>query len=423
MLAWISVAEATLKRLAGPASALSLILLVSCAQETTPPPAATITPAPTAVAAASFSGTDANLTSQQLETLVGPVALYPDDLLALVLPASTQPLQVVDAQRLLEQRKTDPSLQPRKTWDPSVVALLNYPEALGRMTADLTWLQQLGTSVVSQRAGIMDAVQAFRKKALDAGNLKSDDKQTVSVQPAVAQSPQTIVIEPASQQVIHVPTYEPSTVTYPPPPGYPYPYYPYYWSAPYPYYYSPAAPFFMGTFVGVAIGYGCDWDDHDIYHGDINVDNININRDQAKQRLEERRNSNLTNQIRRNPENVWQPDRSGLSQAQASGRFTRSASQQPAGGGRNIGAGAGDGAAATARGGRATGGDASRAGRQDFDRTSRSSVGGDRSYGGSSSGAFSGIDRGGAAASRYSARGAGSMGGGFRGGGRGGGRR
>lgn len=406
-------AGAGLKRLAVTASTLALALLAACTPDA--PPATTTAPASTGAAAVSFSGTDTNLTPAQLETLVSRVALYPDDLLALVLPASTQPLQVVEARRFLEQRKANPSLQPPKTWDPSVVALLNYPEALTRMTADLTWLQQLGTSVVNQQAGVMDAVQAFRKKVLDAGNLKSDDKQIVSVRSDGSDASQVIVIEPARPQVIYVPTYEPTTIVYAAPPAYPYPYY---WSAPYPYYYDPAAPFFMGATFGVVIGYGCAWDDDDIYHGDINVENVNINRDELKQRLDNRQNSTLANEIRRNPENVWRPDRSGLSQAQASGlASSRSVLQQSAANGRGVGAGAGDSAGATALGGRAPGDAVSRPGRQDLaDPTARSDFGGDRSYRTSSSGAFSGIDRG-AAVSRYSARGAGSMGGGFRGGG------
>jgi hypothetical protein len=416
LTALIGSARGSRKRLAVAVSALSLALLMACTPEAPPP--TTVAPA-SPRAALPFSGTATNLTAAQLELLVGPVALYPDDLLALVLPASTQPLQVVDAQRFLEQRKTKPSLQPPKTWDPSVVALLNYPEALARMTADLTWLQQLGTSIVNQQAGVMDAVQAFRRKAFAAGNLKSDDKQTVAAQTSGADAPQTIIIEPASPQVIYVPTYEPTTVVYAPPPGYPY--YPYYWSAPYPYYYSPAAPFFMGASVGVVIGYGCDWDDDDIYHGDINVENVNINREQAKERIENRRSSNTASQIRRNPENVWRPDPSGLSRAQAgAGTASGSALQQAAADRRGSGASPAERAALN---GRASGDTASRSGRQDLGAPSSSGdFGGDRSYRGSSSGAFSGADRG-AAASRYSARGAGSMGGGFRGGGARGGRR
>jgi hypothetical protein len=287
------------------------------------------------------------------------------------------------------------------------------------MNADLTWLQQFGTSVVNQQAGVMDAIQSFRKKVLDAGNLKSDDKQNVSVQSGGSGAGQVIVIEPAKPQVIYVPTYEPATVIYAAPPGYPYPFYPYYWSAPYPYYYDPAAPFSMGAFVGVAIGFGCSWSDHDIYRGDINIDNININRNEVRQRIENRQNSNVANQIRRNPENVWRPDRSALKRAQSGGgTASRLALEQSTAAGQGIGAGA------VARSDGAPGDGFSRPGGLDLtDRSSMTDFGVDRSYRGSSQGAFSDIDRG-AAASRFSARGAGSMGGGFRGGGyRGGGGR
>ena len=70
------------------------------------------------------------LTNAELESLVGPIALYPDDLLAIVLPASTFPLQVVQAKRFLENLESDPSLKPDESWDDSVVALTNYPEVV-----------------------------------------------------------------------------------------------------------------------------------------------------------------------------------------------------------------------------------------------------------------------------------------------------
>jgi Protein of unknown function (DUF3300) len=238
------------------------------------------------------------------------------------------------------------------------------------MTADFTWLQQLGTSVVEQQAAVMDAVQSFRRKVLEAGNLKSGDKQNVSVQPGGADAQQVVVIEPASPQAIYVPTYQPATVAYAASPGY---VYPYSWSAPYPYYYDPAATFYMGAFVGTSIGFGCSWYTHDIYRGDINVENVNvnnINREQAAARVNNAQNSDLANQIRQNPENVWRPDPAAVSRAQA-----------------NVSS------AAATRGATA--------------RTNLNTA--------ATSGAFSGVNRG-AVAGAYSARGAGSMGGGFRGG-------
>jgi hypothetical protein len=216
----------------------------------------------------------------------------------------------------------------------------------------------------------MDAVQSFRRKAFDAGNLKSDDKQLVSLRSGVSGAPDVIVIESADPETVHVPIYEASNAIHPGAP------YPYSWSAPYPYYYDSWAPYYVGAFYGALIGFGCDWDDDDIYRGDID-------REKVKQRIEDRRNSNMAEQIRRNPENRWRADRSGLERARASGGAARAAVQQRTASGATRGA--------------------------------------DHAL---SSGAFSGIDRG-AAASRFSARGAGSLGaaraGGFRGGG--GGRR
>jgi hypothetical protein len=349
--------------------------LAACEPQSTPP---TAPAAPGPSAAAPFSGVEINLSAQQLETLVGRIALYPDDLVAVVLPASTQPVQVVEAHRLLEQRKSNPQAQPPRTWAPSVFALLNYPEVLALMNADLTWTEQLGTSVINQQAAVMDAVQSFRKKALDAGNLKSNDKQTVTA------ANQVVVIQPASPEVVYVPSYNPTTVVYESP-GYPYPYY---WSAPYPYYYSPYAPYYTGAAYGVSVGFTIGWYEHDIYHDDIHIDEAD--REAARQRVEERRTAREEN--RPNRENVWQPDRT------ARDRAGTGAASALAGTDRSR-AGAGAGAADLAREPR--------------------SMGTDR---GRSAEAFSGVDHG-AAASRYAARGSSSMagrGGGF-GGGRGGG--
>ncbi|MBP2312637.1 DUF3300 domain-containing protein [Azospirillum soli] len=230
----------------------------------------------------------AKMDSAQLQTLVGRIALYPDDLLAIVLPASTQPLQVVQAQRLLEQRRSNPKLTPPKSWDPSVVALLNYPDALKVMNDDLDWTQQLGEAVVRQQDGVMDAIQGFRQKAFAAGNLRSNDKQTVTTQK------ETIVVRSADPTVVYVPTYNPATVVYVTPPAAPPPYY---WSPPYPYYYDPAATFFTGAVFGTALGFALSWDDHDIYHGDVNINrNVNINTQNVRTRIDS---------ISRNRENRW----------------------------------------------------------------------------------------------------------------------
>ena len=87
---------------------------------------------------------DPLLSSAELQDLVGPIALYPDDLLAIVLPASTYPLQLVQAQRFRDDLKNDSSLQPEESWDDSIVALLNYPEAVELLNDDLDCTWRLG---------------------------------------------------------------------------------------------------------------------------------------------------------------------------------------------------------------------------------------------------------------------------------------
>ena len=215
------------------------------------------------------------LTQEQLIDLVAPIALYPDDLLAIVLPASTFPLEIVQAARFLEKRKTDTSLKPSASWDASVLGLLNYPEAVARMSDDLEWTEKLGTAVVNQQNDVMDAVQAFRLQAYGAGNLSSNEQQTVSQETVESDSGaqrEVVVIQSANPEVIYVPQYDPSVVVvsgYTGPP-------PIYYSPPYPYYYSPAATFFTGMFVGAAIGYAFNWGRYDIsYNRNVN---INVNR-------------------------------------------------------------------------------------------------------------------------------------------------
>jgi len=135
------------------------------------------------VAVAPGSTVDATLLgTAELEELVGPVALYPDDLLAIVLPASTYPLEIVQAARFLEEQKTDSSLKPDESWDDSVVALLNYPEVVQMMNDDIDWTWRLGEAVIAQQSDVIAAVESFRDRAYAAGNLKSDDRQTVTVE-------------------------------------------------------------------------------------------------------------------------------------------------------------------------------------------------------------------------------------------------
>lgn len=213
--------------------------------------------------------------TSDLDALVGPIALYPDDLVAIILPASTNPLQIVQAERFLEKRKTDPKLAVDEGWDDSIKSLVNYPEVIQKMNKDLDWTTALGEAVVSDQGAVLEAVQVFRRKTQSVGNLKSDTKQTVVVEKEV------IKIVQADPQVIYVPQYNPTTVVVAS--TAPYAYYP----APYPVYYYPYPPgaaFATGLIWGAAISSA--WNGghyHADYHGgsaNINIDrsnNINVN--------------------------------------------------------------------------------------------------------------------------------------------------
>jgi hypothetical protein len=228
-------------------------------------------PAAPATAAAPAS---AEYSAKELEQLVGPIALYPDDLLAIILPASTYPLDVVKAQRFLEKYKADSNAKPDPGLPEPVRNLLNYPDVVQKMNDDLDWVQSLGEAVVSQQAAVMDAIQTFRRKASAAGSLKSDDKQIVVTEQEV------IKVVPADPQVIYVPQYEPTTVVVQSAP-------PVYYPTPYPCYYYPYPPgaaFATGLFFGAMTAWAFNWNSSHI-EADVNInrtDNINVNRDNPR---------------------------------------------------------------------------------------------------------------------------------------------
>lgn len=196
----------------------------------------------------------------ELEELVGPIALYPDDLLAIVLPATTYPLQLVQAERFLQDLQNDASLEPDESWDDSIVALLNYPEAIELLTDELDQTWRLGEAVVAQQADVVTAIENFRDRAYAAGNLKSDTHQTVS------QNEGVIEITPVEEDVIYVPYYEPErVVVYQPSPVY------YYYPRAYPVYYYPYSyghSFRHGFFWGVTTAFTVGWftDSLHVYH-------------------------------------------------------------------------------------------------------------------------------------------------------------
>src|SRR5689334_10302889 len=109
------------------------------------------------------------LSDEELETLVARVALYPDDLVALVLAGSLYPLQIVQAQRYLDDVKTKKDLKPDASWDGSIISLLNYPQIIKMMNDDLTWTQSMGEAVVNQQKDVLVAIQQLRDKAVAQG--------------------------------------------------------------------------------------------------------------------------------------------------------------------------------------------------------------------------------------------------------------
>jgi len=361
--------------------------------------------------AASAAGQTAPAPSaEELETLVGPIALYPDDLVAIILPASTNPLQIVQVDRFLEKRKQDPKLPIDENWDEAVKNLANYPDVIKMMSNDLDWTSDLGEAVVADQGAVLSAIQAFRRKAQSAGNLKSDDKQKVEVEKEI------IKIVPADPQVIYVPQYNPTTVvTYSTVPVYGY------YPAPYPAYYYPYPPgaaFATGLIWGAAIGaawggaWGVGWGNNEInINRNTNINTGDINRGD--------RGQGNRGQGNRGGQSAWKSDKKP-GQVRTGGTRPTSASGARVGD-RPGGAGAGSrpgGAAGGAGGGRPSTG----AGGRDFGAGASASP--RSSGGGASGGAFGGYGSGSAAradssrgASSRSSMGGGSYGGGARAGG------
>lgn len=207
--------------------------------------------------------TTAVLGAAELEKLVAPIALYPDPLVATLLPASAYPLEIVQAARLMKDPQKAAQVQSQP-WDKNVKELTQFPDVLTRMDTDLNWTTQLGQAFVNQPQDVMDAIQAFRRKAQEAGTLKTTPQQVIIVTNAVVEKTyqtqivyvtNTVVqIQPSNPQVIYVPTYSPTVVTSPPPSSS-----------------SDAAEtlltFGMGIALGAVIANNCDWHYGGVYWG------------------------------------------------------------------------------------------------------------------------------------------------------------
>ncbi len=208
-------------------------------------------------AAPAYSSTQAAFSNAELDQMLAPIALYPDELLSQILMASTYPLEVVQAARW---SRANPDMQGEDAvsavvsmdWDPSVKSLVAFPDVLQQMDEDLDWTQRLGEAFLADQDGMMASVQRLRGAALQAGNLASGDEIVVS------REGEGIAIDSPSPDTVYVPYYDPNAVygswwwpSYPP----------VYW-APWPGYYSGGYGFAwtIGIPVGVDFFYGdFDW--------------------------------------------------------------------------------------------------------------------------------------------------------------------
>ena len=166
-------------------------------------------------------------TPDQLDSLVAPIALYPDPLLAQTLAASTYPLEIVQLHQWLakhsdEKEKKLAEKVAEQPWDPSIQAMAALPDVVKRLADDIQWTTELGNAFLAQEADVMQAVQRMRVKAQSTGNLKSTPEQVVKTE--VVESRNDVVIEQANPQVVYVPSYDPVVVygpaVYPYPPIY-----------------------------------------------------------------------------------------------------------------------------------------------------------------------------------------------------------
>ena len=231
---------------------------------------------------------------EELESLVAPIALYPDPLLAQTLAASTYPIEVIQLQQWMDKNKnlTGKALAEavaKQPWDPSVQGLVQTPDVVQRMAGNIQWTSDLGNAFLAQQSDVMAAVQRLRAKAQGTGNLKTSEQSVVQTE-TVPSGQQVIKIEQANPEVVYVPSYD-STVVYGAAPA-AYPYYPYTYPG-----YVPGTALMWGA--GIALGAAawgawgghwgnCDWNGGNVninnnYNYNKNVNRNNVNRGQGGQ--------------------------------------------------------------------------------------------------------------------------------------------
>lgn len=238
------------------------LLMVLCTVSIVPGDTLAYRPMSGPAQASSSAAQATKVPNDQLDSLVAPIALYPDPLLAQTLAASTYPLEIIQLQQWLAKNSglKDKALADavaKESWDPSIQALAALPDVVKRLADDIQWTTDLGNAFLAQQSDVMDAVQRMRQKAQDKGNLKTTEQQKVETK--VVENKTVIVVEQANPQVVYVPSYDPVVVYGAP--IYPYPpiYYP-----PYGYYAAGIAVSFgvgvmMGAFWSGGWGWGCGW--------------------------------------------------------------------------------------------------------------------------------------------------------------------
>jgi hypothetical protein len=265
-----------------------------------------VTPAPPPPAPTKRSAAD-------LEKLAIPIALHPDPLIAIILPASAYPLEIVQAARFVKDTNNIPKVDAQP-WDENVKAVAKFPELIAKMDADLTWTMNLGQAFVDQPKELMDTIQALRSKAQKAGNLKTTPQQIVTVTNIVVQQTNITEVVNVTKEIIEVVPANPSVVYVPSyPPAIYYPWYPYY---AYP---APVCAFGVGFAWGMV--WGAAWS-HCNWHGgsvDIDIDsnrNVNRNTDRNTARASDRMNN--TGGRGGSGRQQWKPDQNRMRQSGAS---------------------------------------------------------------------------------------------------------
>jgi|KBSSwiStaDraftv2_1062776.scaffolds.fasta_scaffold65293_2 hypothetical protein len=253
----------------------------------------------------------AKRSAADLEKLVRPIALYPDPLIATLLPASVYPLEIVQAARFVADTNNLAKLDAQP-WDDSVKAVARVPDAIKKLNDNIPWTIELGEAFLAQDKDLMDAIQDLRGKAQKAGTLQTTSQQVVVVtnvvvektveQQVVVVTNTVVEIQPSSSEVVYVPTYDPITVYYPPPA----------------YVYNPMAPlvtFTAGVAMGAIIANNCDWHHGGCYYGNVNVNidsnvNRNVNRDGSANTA--RSTQAGARSTSTSAQKKWQPDQSRL---------------------------------------------------------------------------------------------------------------